>query len=253
MPFLRTDGAPLDELPLAQRPVDGYRFALRAPIVYVDEPTGRRYRAPAAGEAPPPVGITDLASVPTPLWGLIASYGRQSAPAVLHDAQSIAAAALDDRGAALAQRREDDDVFHRALREQGVPVLRARLMWAWVSADRERTYAGWRGWLLLGQVALGVVAVVAALVLAVVAHPAWLLLAVVPALAALAWGGLARLAVALTYPLALLGPVLLVQLLAVGVFRAVEAIVELVAGGDVRSVVRPTVRPPDVPAGGDPR
>ncbi|MFC9918192.1 DUF1353 domain-containing protein [Agromyces binzhouensis] len=245
MPFLREDGGPLDELPLAQRPADGYRFALRAPIVYVDDPSGRRYRAPAAGEGPPPVGITDLASVPTPLWGLIASYGRQSAPAVLHDAQSIAAAELDDDAAALAQRREDDDVFHRALREQGVPVLRARLMWAWVSADRERTYAGWRGWLLLAQVALGVVAVVAAIVLAVVAHPAWLLLAVVPAVAALAWGGLARLVIALTYPLALLGPVLLVQLLAVGVFRVVEAIVELVAGGDVRSVVRPTVRPPD--------
>ncbi|MRX44440.1 DUF1353 domain-containing protein [Agromyces kandeliae] len=249
MPFLREDGAPLDELPLAQRPADGYRFALRAPLVYVDDPSGRRYRAPAAGEGPPPVGITDLASVPTPLWGLIASYGRQSAPAVLHDAQSIAAAALDDDAAALVQRREDDDVFHRALREQGVPVLRARLMWAWVSADRERTYAGWRGWLLLAQVALGVAAVVAAIVLAVVAHPVWLLLAAAPAFAALAWGGLARLVIALTYPLALLGPVLLVHLLAVGVFRLVEATVELIAGGDVQSVVRPTVLPPDDRAG----
>ncbi|GAA2036351.1 hypothetical protein GCM10009819_21190 [Agromyces tropicus] len=250
MPFLREDGAPLDELPLAQRPADGYRFALRAPVVYVDDPSGRRYRAPAAGEAPPPSGITDLASVPTPLWGLIASYGRQSAPAVLHDAQSLSAAALGDRDAALAQRREDDDVFHRALREQGVPVLRARLMWAWVSADRERTYGGWRGWLLLAQVALGVVAIVASIVLAILAGPAWLLLLPVPALAALAWGGLARLVVALTYPLALLGPVLAVQLLAVGVFRLVEAVVELLAGGNVRSVVRPTVAPePDERAG----
>ncbi|BDZ55379.1 DUF1353 domain-containing protein [Agromyces marinus] len=244
MPFLHDDGSPLGELPLDQRPIDGYRFALRTPVVYLDAATGRTYRAPAAGEAPPPVGITDLASVPTPLWGLIASYGRQSAPAILHDARSIDAARLEDREAALAQRREDDEVFHRALREQGVPVLRARLMWAWVSADRERTYNGWRGGLLLAQVALGVAAVVAAIVLAVTAHPAWLLLALVPALAAFAWGGLAPLVIALTYPLALLGPVLLVQLLAVGVFRAVEAVVELVAGGDVRSVVRPTVGPP---------
>mgnify|MGYP000501254738 CR=1 FL=1 len=253
MPFLREDGAPLDELELAQRPADGYRFAVREPIVYVDDPSDRRYRVPAAGEAPPPVGITDLASVPTPLWGLIASYGRQSAPAILHDAQSIAAAALDDREAALAQRREDDDVFHRALREQGVPVLRARLMWAWVSADRERTYGGWRGWLLLAQVALGVAVVVTAIVLAILAHPAWLLLAVAPALAALWWGGLARLVIALTYPLALLGPVLVVQLLAVGVFRVFEAVVELIAGGDVRSVVRPTVLPPQATDGGGPR
>jgi hypothetical protein len=51
--------------------------------------------------------------------------------------------------------------------------------------------------------------------------------------------------IALTYPLALLGPVLLVQLFAVGVFRVVEAVVELVAGGDVRAIVRPTVLPPE--------
>ncbi|WP_353826647.1 DUF1353 domain-containing protein [Agromyces sp. SYSU T0242] len=242
MPFLDDAGAPLEGLRLEQRPADGYRFELRAAVRYVDVPSGRAYRAPAAGEAPPPSGTTDLASVPTPLWGLIASYGRQSAPAVLHDAQSLAARSLDDPAVALVRRREDDDVFHRALREQGVPALRARLMWAWVSADREREYGGWRGWLLLGQVALGVIAIVAAVVLGIQWHPAWLLLALAPALAALPWGALARLVITLTYPLALLGPVLLVQLLAIGVFRAVEAVVEVLVGGDARDVVRPTVR-----------
>ncbi|MGR2752886.1 DUF1353 domain-containing protein [Agromyces arachidis] len=245
MPFLREDGAPLDELELAQRPAAGYRFELRAPIVYVDDETGRRYRAPAAGEAPLPAGITDLASVPTPLWGFIASYGRQSAPAVLHDAQSLAAAALGDRGRALVQRRDDDLVFRRALIEQGVPRLRAWLMWAWVSADRERTYAGAAGWLLLGQVGLGVLAVAASVVLAVLAGPWWLALALAPAAAALPWRERAPLLLVLTYPLAAFGPLLVVHVAALVPFRLVEAVVEVFTGGDPGSVVRPTVARPD--------
>lgn len=241
MPFLRDDGAPLDELLLAQRPADGHRFEVRDAVVYVDPVSGRRYRAPAAGEAPPPAGVTDLASVPSPLWGFIASYGRQSAPAVLHDAQSLAADALGDRRRALAQRREDDLVFRRSLLEQGVPRMRAWLMWAWVSADRERAYAGPAGWLLLGQVGLGVLLVAAAVVLGVVAGPWWLVLALVPAAAALPWRGLAPLVLVLTYPLAAFGPLLLMHFLALVPFRLVEALVEVLAGGDPRSVVRPTV------------
>lgn len=244
MPFLRDDGAPLDELLLAQRPADGPRFEVRDAVVYADPVTGRRHRAPAAGEGPPPTGVTDLASVPSALWGFIASHGRQSAPAVLHDAHSLAAAALGDRSRALAQRREDDLVFRRALLEQGVPRVRAWLMWAWVSADRERAYAGTPGWLLLAQVGLGVLAVVASVMLAVLAAPWWLALAIAPAVAALPWRGLAPLVLTLTYPLAAFGPLLLVHFLALVPFRLVEAIVELLSGGDPRSVVRPTVASP---------
>src|SRR5688572_14147284 len=110
MPFLTADGRPLDELLLAQRPADGYRFEVRAPFVYLDPVTGRRYAIPAAPGAPAsgapasgsfgaaagagPHGVTDLASVPMSLWSFIASYGRQSAPAVLHDERSIVAAEL---------------------------------------------------------------------------------------------------------------------------------------------------------------
>lgn len=245
MPFLRDDGAPLDELRLAQRPADGHRFELRDAVVYVDPVSGRRYRAPAAGEGPPPSGVTDLASVPSPLWGFIASYGRQSAPAVLHDAQSLAAEALGDTRRALLQRREDDLVFRRALLEQGVPRMRAWLMWAWVSADRERAYAGAAGWLLLGQVALGVLVVVASVVLAVLWGPWWLALAAAPALAALPWRSRASLLITLTYPLALFGPLLLVHFLALVPFRLIEAIVEVFTGGDPAGVVRPTVARPD--------
>lgn len=241
MPFLRDDGAPLDELVLAQRPADGHRFEVREAIVYVDPVSGRRYRAPAAGEKPPPAGVTDLASVPSPLWGFIASYGRQSAPAVLHDAQSRAAEALGDRRLALAQRREDDLVFRRSLIEQGVPRMRAWLMWAWVSADRERVFAGTAGWLLLGQVGLGVLVIAASVVLALIAGPWWLALAVVPAVAALPWRGLASLVVILTYPLAAFAPLLAVHFLALVPFRIVEAMVEVFTGGDPASVIRPTV------------
>ncbi|MFE5670991.1 DUF1353 domain-containing protein [Agromyces sp. NPDC056523] len=243
MPFERDDGIPLDEILLAQRPADVDRFEVRAAIVYVDPLTGRRYRAPAAGEQPPPHGVTDLASVPSALWGLIASYGRQSAPAILHDERSRVAAELPDRGAALAQRREDDRVFHTALREQGVPRLRARLMWAWVSADREFRHGGALGWLLLGQVAVGILVIVAAVVLAIVAGPWWLALAIAPAVAALPWWRMAPLVLALTYSLAAFGPLIVALLAAIAVFRVVEAIVELVTGGDPASVVRPTVAP----------
>lgn len=242
MPFLTDDDQPLEELLLAQRPADGYRFELRAPVVYLDPESGRRYRAPAVGDAFTPHGATDLASVPTPLWGFIASYGRQSAPAVLHDEQSILAAELGDRRAALEVRRVDDRVFRTALREQGVPRLRALLMWAWVSADRERTYGGAAGLLLLAQIGLGVVAIVAAVVLAVAfAQPWWIALALAPALAALWWRGLAPLVIALTYSLAAFGPLFVVHLTAIGVFRLVEAVVEIVSGGKPSEVWRPTV------------
>ena len=245
MPFERDDGTPLEAIALAQRPADADRFEVREGIVYVDPVTGRRYRAPAAGERPLPHGVTDLASVPSPLWGMIASYGRQSAPSVLHDARLRVAEELGDRRAALAQRRDDDRVFHTALREQGVPRLRARLMWAWVSADREREYAGALGWVLLGQVGLGVLLAIAAVVLAVVAGPWWLALAAVPAAAALVWGRMAPLVLVLTYSLAAFGPLLVVQLAALVPFRVVEAVVELVTGGDPADVVRPTVSVPD--------
>lgn len=245
MPFLTDDGRPLDELLLAERPADAASFELRAAIVYLDPVSGRRYRAPARGEGPDPHGVSDLASVPPPLWGFIASYGRQSAPALVHDARSRVADELGDRRAALAQRREDDLVFRRALREQGVPLLRAWLMWAWVSADRERTFGGAAGRLLVAQAVLGGLVLLAASALALwpgLAHPAWIALAALPAVAALPWRRLAPLAILLPYSLAIVGPLLLVHFAVLAVFRLIEAVVELVTGGDPSSVLRPTVR-----------
>ncbi|GLI27823.1 hypothetical protein ARHIZOSPH14_20650 [Agromyces rhizosphaerae] len=234
MPFSDDEGGPLERIVLAQRPADGYEFDVLEPIRYDDPVDGGAYRAQPAA--------TDLASVPPFLWSFIASYGRQSAPAVLHDAQSRAADELGDRGAVLAQRRVDDRVFRTALLEQGVPLLRAWLMWSWVSADRTIRYsAAGLGVLLVLQTVVGAALVVAATVLAF-AQPWWLLLALVPAVLALPWGAERRLMVWLPYSVAAFGPLVLLHLVALVPFRLVEAIVALVSGGRPADVVRPTVR-----------
>lgn len=242
MPFRTDDGRPLDELLLAERPADGYRFELRAGFVYEDPVSGRRYQVR-------PGRVTDLASVPMSLWGFIASYGRQSAPAVLHDDRSVVAAELGDRRAALALRREDDRVFRTALREQGVPLLRAWLMWGWVAADREREFGGAAGAVFMVQAVVGALVVVGASV-AAFWQPALLVLAILPALAALTWRGLAPLMLLLNYSSAVLAPLIALHLVALAPFRIIEAIVELVTGGDPAGVLRPTLRPPSPPAGG---
>jgi hypothetical protein len=258
MPFLTDDGRPFDELLLAQRPADGYRFEVREGFVYDDPVTGRRYRVPptAPTSTTPPSapgaphrarahGVTDLASVPMWLWSFIASYGRQSAPAILHDERSTDAAELGDRRAALVQRTEDDRVFRTALREQRVPLLRSWLMWAWVSADREREFGGAAGVVLLVQVVVGALLVVGASV-AAFWNPWWLLLVPLPALATLLWlaRGLAPLVLLLTYSSAVLTPLIVVHVASVVPFRVIEAVVELVTGGDPAGVIRPTVEAP---------
>lgn len=256
MPFLTDDGRPLDELLLAQRPADGYRFDVRAPFDYEDPVSGRRFHVPARPAGPPDPapddreprvhGVTDLASVPMWLWSFIASYGRQSAPAVLHDERSVVAAELGDRRAALAQRREDDRVFRTALREQRVPLLRSWIMWGWVAADREREFGGVAGVLLIVQVVVGALVVLGASV-AAFWQPWWLVALPIVALAALPWAaaGLAPLVLLLTFSGAVLAPLIALHLVSVLPFRLIEAIVELVSGGDPGDVVRPTVRPPD--------
>ncbi|WP_448811121.1 DUF1353 domain-containing protein [Agromyces bauzanensis] len=236
MPFRTDDGRELDELLLAQRPADGHRFELRAGFVYEDPVSGRRYPVRAGRSS-------DLASVPTWLWSFIASYGRQSAPALLHDDRSDVADALGDRRAALVQRRQDDRVFRTALREQRVPLLRAWLMWAWVSADRERTFGGAAGAVFMVQAVLGAIVVVVASV-AAFWNPAWLALLLAPALAAVPWWRLAPLMLLLNSATGVLAPLIVLHLVALAPFRLIEAIVELVTGGDPRGVLRPTLRPP---------
>lgn len=73
--------------------------------------------------------VTDLASVPVLLWGVIASYGRQTLPAVLHDTL-YAAAGAGSAPRARRLRREADVLFRSNLRETGAGPVRQWLMWA---------------------------------------------------------------------------------------------------------------------------
>lgn len=95
-----------------------------------------RYTPPRGGstlvpkhESPPDSG-TDLASVPSPLWGLIASYGRQTQPALLHDHMCVEARKIGDLSAKTKFRRDADWLFWQALRDQGVGPVERSLMWA---------------------------------------------------------------------------------------------------------------------------
>jgi len=93
-----------------------------------DGPVWRR----ASVEQTVPQGlVTDLASVPVPLWGVIASYGRQTLPAILHDAASRELATSDAPASARrAARRDADHLFRETLRQSGTGPVRRLLMWA---------------------------------------------------------------------------------------------------------------------------
>lgn len=76
-------------------------------------------------------GRTDLASVPSLFWWLIASYGNHTRASLLHDALYV------DSGEPPVPRRTADRLFLTALREPGPQkggAFRHWLMWAAVSA-----------------------------------------------------------------------------------------------------------------------
>ena len=113
-------------------------FQLEQGFVWIDPRDGSRTDIPAHDLSRPasdPHNSTDLASVPPFLWGLVASYGHQTLPAILHDALSDRA---DEAPPArqLAVRRAADGAFRIALREAGVTTLRSTTMWAVVSMQR---------------------------------------------------------------------------------------------------------------------
>jgi hypothetical protein len=108
---------------------------------------------------PEPSGRTDLASVPSLFWWLIASYGNHTRASLLHDALYV------DDGQPPVPRRTADRLFLTALREPGPQkggAFRHWLMWAAVSAFGTMR---WRLGLLFG---LHVVAVWALTIWAIV-------------------------------------------------------------------------------------
>lgn len=92
---------------------------------------------------------TDLASVPPFLWGVIASYGNHTMPALLHD-RLCDDARKQPRGVRLAERRDADEVFRTMLRDEAhLGAVTRWIMWAAVR--------------LFGVIAIGVAAVAVSL------------------------------------------------------------------------------------------
>lgn len=240
MPFIDSAGAPLDAVRLLYRPPAVRLFQLEKGFAWIDPRDGSRTEIPAHDITRPatePHNSTDLASVPAFLWGLVASYGHQTLPAILHDALSGRA---DEAAPAeqLAARRFADDAFRVALRESGVTALRAATMWAVVSMQRYLRFRLPLGVLLVAQVTLGGLAVIAAVVLGVLGHPWLLLIALAPALLAFAWGRSAPLVIAGSYLSALYSPLIVTAALS----SAVEYLIALVVfllGGARGSAPRP--------------
>lgn len=114
---------------------------------------------------------TDLASVPRPLWGLLASYGRQLRAALMHDHlcnQVAKALEHGDRKLAYTKRRRADELFLLGMRDPGdgseealarrVTWFRSWMFWAGVSFGRYLNFRKIRCVLLSLQVLAGVLA-----------------------------------------------------------------------------------------------
>jgi Protein of unknown function (DUF1353) len=115
--------------------IDRNRFRLLNGFVYIDRHK-KHWRI-----EPDSVGVTDLASVPWILWWFVASYGRQTRPALVHDQ-------LVDQ----INRHYADRVFREALEEVGIGWVRRWLAWTavsfettfrtiWKSVDQTKTEA----------------------------------------------------------------------------------------------------------------
>ena len=206
MPFTDLNGNELRSLPLIYRL--GRDFQVAEAFCWRDPRDSDRVLTIPAHDFSLPPGegnSTDFASVPPFLWGLIASFGKQTLPAILHDSLTTVAqlAPADQR---LELRRTADEYFRISLIDSGMHQLRARGMWASVGMERYVRFAGRLGVAIIAQLSIGVLAIIAAVALGIVAHPLWLLLALVPAIAALAWGKNMDLVLAASYLGALYAP-----------------------------------------------
>lgn len=155
--------APVDRPAHARSP----RWQLLTPFGYLAE-DGRYFEVPAhTGNVSVRGNSTDLATVPDFLWGILAPYGRQLRPALLHDHRCDVADGLvpedaGNRDAAgqpvpagrtpVQLRREADYLFREALQAEGVGVVRSWLFWVGVSFGRFLQYARVRG-VVLGLLA----------------------------------------------------------------------------------------------------
>lgn len=239
MPFETTEGAPLTALPLIYR--RGRFFQVAEAFQYREPGSGAVTRIPAhdVTAAPTSGNSTDFASVPPFLWGLIANYGPQTLPAVMHDSE-VTAVLEAPVGERLARRRQADERFRVALIDEGVHLLRARVMWSAVGLESWLRHGGWRGRALIAQVALGALLLVAAVPLAVLANPWWMLALLLPAALAPLWFRDVGLVVAASYLGALYLPLVAGAYAAAGIETVIANVVWLVSG---RRGPRPTAEP----------
>lgn len=231
MPYVDAEGSELRVIELNQAPEDGHYFQLMRAIGFREHPgpenadTNPTYWAPAhhPSDDPGPGNRTDLASVPWLFWSFIASYGRQSAPAILHDHQSDVARAMP-ASAALKARHTDDRLFRVGLRQQKVPLLRAWLMWTVVSYWRYLAHAPVLFVIIMTETVVGAAVVYLAVILGF-GHPVWLLLIPGPAVVSLVWRREAPLLIWGSYGLAVLAPLMALQTLALIPFWILEVLV----------------------------
>ena len=124
-PFYELSGAPLHGVDIEQvvLPGDADRRPTR-PLFHVRR--GFEYRKSGRVVRVPEGIETDLASVPWAIWWLVAPFGRQTAPALVHDV-------LIGRRTPVARRRKADALFLDALGDTGMGWVRRRLMFAGVA------------------------------------------------------------------------------------------------------------------------
>ena len=94
--------------------LDGRRFRLKESLEFV--------RLNGEYIVVPMGFITDFASVPRALWSLIAPYGKQTLPAIVHDYMYV-------KG--IETKEKADLIFREALKMKGVNVIKRQAMyWA---------------------------------------------------------------------------------------------------------------------------
>lgn len=238
MPFFDEHNQPLDRIFLVQR--SPRHFQLLRPISFLaaGRPEQERVTIPAHDVDRPAVGDnqTDLASVPTFLWGLIASYGRQTSAALLHD--HLSAQARHGNPATRVRRQRDADrLFGVALIESGIPVLRASIMTSFVSIEKFVEFRRWQAYLMVVHVAVGIAFIYAAVGLvvglwtpAVIFGPWMLVLFLAPAVSTVFWLRDATAMLVIIHAGVFLAPFVVVAFLAQLVLAIMESTVWLATG-----------------------
>ena len=252
MPYVAADGSRLTSIELAQVPVMAPTFQLREGIGYYElgeDPAATVWAEAHVPDPQPSDGNrTDLASVPTVFWSLIASYGRQTAPAIVHDSEAWRARSMPPRDALWA-REQADRRFRLGLRELGVSPFRAWVMWTFVSYERYQKHstAKFVGLLLLGALGMLLIAIAPVAWLGLgLPWPVAVLMAALPLATSAVTGRHWRLLVWASYAGALLLPVVVLQFAAYLPYLAIENIVWFFVDWLPRRKGSPVVGPTDV-------